>query len=286
MVGAARFPDTRFSFGSNWQKYLEVVDDTRIAEATKSLRTMLRSDDLKGLSFLDAGSGSGLFSLAAAELGAARVHSFDYDSDSVACTLEMKRRYRPDDDKWTIEHGDITDAEYCESLGTFDVVYSWGVVHHTGAMWRALGNACERVSRGGLLFISIYNDQGRKSAIWSTVKRTYNRLPPLVRPPFAILVMLPSEVRMAASALVRGDPQSYVRRWTDTRARGMSGWHDLVDWVGGYPFEVARPEEVFRFARDRGFHLVELTTAGPGIGCNQFVFERSGTPETFPTQIT
>jgi 2-polyprenyl-6-hydroxyphenyl methylase/3-demethylubiquinone-9 3-methyltransferase len=58
----------------------------------------------------------------------------------------------------------------------------------------------------------------------------------------------------------------------------MSYWHDLIDWVGGYPFEVAKPEEVFDFCRERGFQLVELATAGGGPGNNQFVFQRRDQP--------
>jgi len=97
----------RFEFGKNWQRFLSVLNDERIAEAEKSLRAMLETESLSGKSFLDVGSGSGLFSLAAMRLGAARVHSFDYDPQSVACTRELKRRYFPDAHHWTIEEGSV-----------------------------------------------------------------------------------------------------------------------------------------------------------------------------------
>ena len=220
-------------------------------------------------------SGSGLFSLAATRLGADHVHSFDYDEQSVGATALLKEQHNPDA-AWTIERGDVTSADYMASLGQFNIVYAWGVLHHTGAMWQAMENAAARVAPGGLFFVAIYNEQGRTSKRWRAIKRLYNRLPGAVRVPYAIVVMLPAELRRLGGATLRGRPWSYVAGWTRTRARGMSRWHDLLDWVGGYPFEVAKPEEVFRFCRDRGFELLELKTWGGGLGCNEFVF-RSGT---------
>ncbi|MHB8693435.1 MAG: class I SAM-dependent methyltransferase [Solirubrobacteraceae bacterium] len=161
---------------------------------------MLGVADLRGRSFLDVGCGSGLFSLAAARVGADRIRSFDYDDDSVAATEAMRSRYAPDA-PWHVERGDATASEYCNSLGTFDIVYAWGVLHHTGAMLRAMENVAERVVRDGRLFLAIYNDQGRMSTYWRAVKRLYNRLPSSARVPHAVMVMLPFELRMMAGSL-------------------------------------------------------------------------------------
>jgi 2-polyprenyl-6-hydroxyphenyl methylase/3-demethylubiquinone-9 3-methyltransferase len=54
----------------------------------------------------------------------------------------------------------------------------------------------------------------------------------------------------------------------------MSIYRDVVDWIGGFPFETAKPETIFRFYRDRGFVLEELTTCGSRHGCNEFVFRK------------
>ena len=265
----------RFEFGENWSRFLEVLDDDRIAEAQASLREMLGRDDLAASTFLDAGSGSGLFSLAAAQLGADRVHSFDYDPGSVGCTLELQRRHAPADTSWTVEQASALDAAHLDALGRFDVVYSWGVLHHTGDMWTALANVAQAVADDGRLFISIYNDQGARSSMWRAVKRLYNALPEPARLPFVVAVMVPRELLTAAKSVLCGRPLDYVRGWTNyKRTRGMSRWHDLVDWVGGYPFEVARPEDILDFLRPRGFELERLKTCGGGLGCNQFVFVR------------
>lgn len=265
----------RFRFGSNWRNFAKLVGEDRIRDAEQSLRGMLGTDDLRGRSFLDVGCGSGLFSLAAARLGAERVHSFDYDLDSVATTGTLQAQYLPEAN-WTVERGDATDRAYCKDLGTFDVVYAWGVLHHTGAMWQAMENAAAATAEGGLFFVAIYNDQGWKSNCWRAIKKLNNRLPAWAQPIYVMTVMFPFELRAIASALVRRRIGSYIASWTRGYERGMSRWHDLLDWVGGYPFEVAKPEEIFRFCHERDFELLELTTNGGGLGNNQFVFRRGG----------
>ena len=156
----------RFEFGANWTRFLSVLNEDRIAQAEGSLRQMLAISDLNAASaFSDIGSGSGLFSLAARRLGAT-VYSFDYDPLSVGCTQELKRRYFPEDGQWMVEVGSVLDRDYLGRLGQFDVVYSWGVLHHTGAMFEALENIAPLVASGGQLFISIYNDQGWISRYW------------------------------------------------------------------------------------------------------------------------
>jgi 2-polyprenyl-6-hydroxyphenyl methylase/3-demethylubiquinone-9 3-methyltransferase len=265
----------RFAFGDNWARFLETLDDDRIAEAERSLEAMLGAGSVRGASFLDIGCGSGLFSLAAMRLGAARVHSLDYDPDSVACARELRRRYHPDSERWTVEQASVLDRDHMAALGRYDVVYSWGVLHHTGGMWKAMENAAAAVGPAGRLFIAIYNDQGTQSRLWHRIKRTYNALPAALRTPFAIAVMAPRELRSAVGCTVRGRPWRYVQSWTQyKRGRGMSRWHDLVDWVGGYPFEVATPDAVFDFHRERGFVLERLVTR-QGLGCNEFVLRRS-----------
>jgi 2-polyprenyl-6-hydroxyphenyl methylase/3-demethylubiquinone-9 3-methyltransferase len=261
---------TRFEFGANWKRFLSVLDEDRIYEAEDSLKRMLEVEDLRGKKFLDIGSGSGLFSLAARRLGA-QVHSFDYDPQSVSCSKELKRRYFPSDADWVIEEGSVLDAGYLRRLGQFDVVYSWGVLHHTGIMWEALANVAPLVSDGGTLFVSIYNDQGGPTKRWSMLKRWYNRCP-LLRTPLAIYTLIRQWTLTVLKDLLQGNPLKSWHKYK--KSRGMSAWHDVVDWIGGYPFEVAKPEDVFHFYRDLGFVLQRLKTCAGGLGCNEFVFRK------------
>lgn len=256
----------RFEFGINWARFLRVLNKKRIDQAITSLTAMLRANDLKGKRFLDAGSGSGLFSLAARLLGAS-VFSFDYDPQSVACTEELKRRYFPDDQNWKVQAGSVLDSSYLSELRQFDVVYSWGVLHHTGAMWPALGNVAHLVADGGQLFIAIYNDEGFKSRYWYAVKRAYVKYPPLRWP----LVMLHMPYPFLPALVFR------IISGRSKAERGMSFWHDVVDWVGGYPFEVATPDAILDFYRARGFRLDNLKTTNRS-GCNQFVFVKEPRP--------
>jgi len=260
----------RFEFGRNWSSFLDVLNNERIEEAGNSLRTMLGVDDLENKTFLDIGSGSGLFSLAARQLRA-KVVSFDYDPKSVVCARELKRRYFPEDKDWIIEEGSALDRSYLSGLGQFDFVYSWGVLHHTGDMWKALENVAPLVSEGGTLFIAIYNDQQYISRIWLQVKKLYNQgvlgrtlIKTLYYPWFAIQAMIIGVIK-------EGNP---IVKFSDyKRERGMSILHDWKDWLGGYPFEVAKPEELLRFYRAKGFDLVNMVTTNR-LGCNQMVFKK------------
>jgi 2-polyprenyl-6-hydroxyphenyl methylase/3-demethylubiquinone-9 3-methyltransferase len=254
----------RFAFGVNWQRFLAGVTRERIDDAIGSLGQMLDRESLDGLTFLDVGSGSGLLSLAAYRLGAS-VHSFDFDPQSVACTAELRRRFGCDDSRWRVEAGSILDAEYVAKLGKFDIVYSWGVLHHTGDLRSALENAMKAVVDNGALFIALYNDQGWLSKYWRAIKRQFNTRPSLR--PALVLLHAPYLLvgRLVARAL-----RGHVRA-----ARGMSLWYDMIDWLGGWPFEVSRPSDIVAFCESSGFEALKVIAVGNRPGCNEFVFRKT-----------
>lgn len=263
----------RFTFGENWRDFLRTVDESRIAESVAALQQMLGVTTLDGKRFIDIGSGSGLSSLAAHRLGA-DVTSFDYDPSSVGCTLEMRDRYAKDSDRWRIMHGSALDAAFLETLGTYDVVYSWGVLHHTGQMWNAIHNVLPMVRPQGILFLALYNDQGVWTKRWFRIKRVY--CAGVLGKLAVSSVFVPWWAsRIALSDVVRGRAPWYT--WTTYgKNRGMSLWHDWHDWLGGYPFEAAKPEDIILPIQTQGFTLTNLNTQYGSVGCVEYVFRRTG----------
>ncbi|MDR2588751.1 MAG: class I SAM-dependent methyltransferase [Spirochaetales bacterium] len=267
--------EKHYEFGKNWKRFLSLLSEERIGYSEKSLIEYLGADNFAGRRFLDIGSGSGIFSLCAKRLGAA-VHSFDYDEDSVNCTRELQRKYFPqsrEDGSWIIEQGSVLDEAHMEKFKDFDIVYSWGVLHHTGDMEKAFRLASKTVKPGGILFISIYNDIGWKTKLWKKIKKAYNKTPKIFRWIFVAGYIAGNWMpRMLRNTLRHANPfYSFTRR---KKSRGMSELYDTFDWLGGYPYETARCGEVLAKFRTYGFELIKLNDSNGGLGCNEFVFVR------------
>jgi 2-polyprenyl-6-hydroxyphenyl methylase/3-demethylubiquinone-9 3-methyltransferase len=269
-----RVADPVFAFGANWARFLTSLSDRQIEEATKAVNALV-GRDLRDQTFLDIGSGSGLSSLAARRLGA-RVYSFDYDAQSVACTQELRRRFFPGDAAWAVAQGSVLDERFLATLGQFDIVYSWGVLHHTGQMWIAIENAARLVRPGGLFIIGIYNFRGgrRGTATWTRLKRWYCEAPRWLQVAWESAYMT---WHVAAMAAVGRNPIRMIREYHSER--GMSWRADAVDWVGGYPYEAATPGEILEFVRRKCNFVLIKQDINMHMGVSEFVFE---TPTPLP----
>src|SRR5581483_10216342 len=245
MARSVSRPATHFPFGENWARFAENIDESRIAEAARALRRLL-GDTLRGARFLDVGCGSGIHAVAALRLGVKCVSAIDLDPRSVATTRNTLTTHAPSG-PWDVSVASALDLDP-DKLGRYDVVYSWGVLHHTGRMWDAVRCAASMVDDGGSLAIALY----RKTALcaaWRAEKRLYNALPrsqPLLRTAYIGW--------LRAALALRGETFStYVDEYR--LRRGMDFYRDVHDWLGGWPYESARPEEVHSFLGELGFAL-------------------------------
>jgi 2-polyprenyl-6-hydroxyphenyl methylase/3-demethylubiquinone-9 3-methyltransferase len=260
---------THFEFGKNWLSYSDTINQDRIEFAERSLSDAL-GIEVKGKSFLDVGCGSGLFALAALRLGAAHVHAIDIDENSVAATSRVLERYASSG-RWHVERASVLELP-ATFPKNFDVVYSWGVLHHTGAMWDAVDRAAALVGPGGLLVIALY----RKTMLcpaWAVEKRLYANHPTT----FALIARAVFKAAWTASQVMKGkNPLARIRTYQSHR--GMSWSHDVHDWLGGYPYESASFDDVLAAVATCGFDLVRSNARRGkpigllGSGCNEYVF--------------
>lgn len=264
----------RFEFGRNWQRFLDnYLTEERVQRAKLQSLEFMDCSSLERKSFLDIGCGSGLFSYIAHLSGADSIYSFDYDPHSVATTEQLRKRAGAPG-VWRVLQGSVLSDEFMSQIPDCDIVYSWGVLHHTGDMWNAIRQAAAKVRPGGLFFIAIYNKQEyqafknwRGSNYWLKVKKFYNS----GGWPARLLLEGFYRLRSIAGMLARGkNPLREIESYST--GRGMSWSVDITDWIGGLPFEVASVDEVFRFCRNEfGFELINLDST-ISLGCNQFLF--------------
>ena len=253
-----------FEFGKNWESFSRsALDEDSVREAEASLRHLLGVEDLRGKSFLDVGCGSGLFSVAAARLGADPVVGTDVDPRCITVAAGNTSKFAGNAPPPRFQVLSVLDADGVRGLGLYDIVYAWGALHHTGRMWDAVLNAAQCAAPRGLFAIAIYNKHATSPA-WRMIKKVYNIAPGPLK---ALMIYFFTGVIFVAKALV-------TRRNPLAQRRGMNFFHDVVDWVGGYPYEYASLDEIVNFVERLGFRTINTVPAQVPTGCNEFVFEK------------
>lgn len=258
-MSMGQLPDMRYEFGRNWSRFVDNhLSESRIVIAQRQLLDFLKMSSLEGMRMIDIGCGSGIHSLAAYRAGVKELVSFDYDPDSVATTKRLHAMVGSPSN-WTVKQGSILDKNYVQELGKFDVVYSWGVLHHTGALWDALKNAIGLLGAKGRMYIALY-DSGiypkGKTEYWLKVKKKYNRAGYIKRLCMEVHYFWTNVAHRQIKHIIH-----FSRMAEDYRiSRGMDLWTDIRDWLGGWPMEFSSTEEVIRVSRQYDLQLVNLET--------------------------
>jgi len=269
--------ESHFSFGENWAQYAEKIDERRIEEAERSLIRLVGREAIEGRTFLDIGCGSGLFSLAAVRLGCKSLLAVDLDPNSVLTTRKTLTRYAPAGANWDCRQISVFDLDPSK-VGTFDVVYSWGVLHHTGAMYKAIAKASTVVAPQGMIALALYG-KTPFCGLWKIEKRIYSRSPKWVQHAIESVY----HVLVAARLALKGESFK-KRRETYFQQRGMDMYYDTRDWLGGYPYESISPREAITYMHKLGFEPIRSFVSPCigllGAGCDEYSFIKSRSKNT------
>ena len=253
-----------FSFGENWKNYLRTIDDHDIQSAVQDILEWIPAEQIAGRIVADIGCGSGIHSYCFYMQKPDGLVSVDVDQYSVEATNILRKR-AGDPSNWVVSTNSILDAEFLNKAGVFDIVYSWGVLHHTGNMWKAIENASSLVKPSGLFWISLYA-KGPKYEKDLQIKQKYNNFSNSGKK----LFIYKKIVKLMWKRMKKGqNPLT----WNEKVIRGMHKYHDIVDWYGGLPYEVASRSEVESFLGQRGFELVRVKEATERA-CSVYLFRK------------
>jgi len=262
--------DVRFGFGKNWEDYIKKhFSEERVEASRKHLLGFLQKENLNGKSFLDIGCGSGLHSLAALRAGAENIFSFDYDPNSVSAT-EMVRKFVGTPASWQVKQGSILDDDFLGTVKPADIVYSWGVLHHTGDMWKAMDNTVKLMKDDSLLYIALYDYDIQISPtpeFWLDVKKRYNLSSLVGKRQMELWYIW----RFLLSGKIGNLGRFIKRSMGYKKERGMALYNDVKDWLGGWPMEFAKRADVKNWSEKKRLEMLKMKT---GEANTEYLFKK------------
>jgi 2-polyprenyl-6-hydroxyphenyl methylase/3-demethylubiquinone-9 3-methyltransferase len=261
-----------YSFGKNWLEYSQSINSIHVDHVTSDLSRLLNLKDLTQKSVLDIGCGSGVHDVGFYQLGCRNLTAIDYDQDCITATNQTLEKFCPGSG-YKILQGDILSSK-TQSLGKFDIVYSWGVLHHTGNLLEAICKASTLVAREGHLAIALYR-KTLMCGFWKAEKRLYSRLPRIFQR-FLELIYI-SFFSIALLFTQKTSITNYIESYSSKR--GMNFFADVKDWLGGYPYESISPHELRKLMSSLGFRQVYSLEGNSrigifGSGCDEFLFQK------------
>ena len=265
----------RFKFGKNWKSFVkENLTDKSLNEAIRCTKKTLEKANIniQNKEIIDIGCGSGLFSLVILKLGAKHVTCVDYDPDSISCTTELLKSQNYKEDNFACIEGSILDESFVEKLGKYDLVYSWGVLHHTGDLLKAIKNSTLLIKEDGSIFISLYQ-KTILDRFWKIEKRFYSGTSKF----FKLIINNIWVLKTRISFALKGRSFNQMISSYD-QGRGMNFYKDVYDWLGGYPYEGITPKACISIFLKLGFTNTYLNRTGKywalSSTCNEFVFRK------------
>jgi ubiquinone/menaquinone biosynthesis C-methylase UbiE len=235
-----------------WTEYLPEYDETE-----KHWKIFFTSEEVAGRSVLDAGCGTGIFSIIFANQGAGRVTGIDISEGSLGTARGLKEKFGLDSAEFMKQ--DMLDLPFADA--SFDIVWAWGTVHHTTDPFQAIDQLIRVLKPGGALLLAVYT-RTRLTFIHEIIRKT------LVRTPRRSWTCLSKVMALFLAPVVL-----FFKKREKSR-KGEKLEELILDWYFVPIRHYYRPEEIRKYLEDKGFAIEKfLPASGRFDSTSNFIFK-------------